>query len=99
MVQVLEKVTKEELGRRLSMIRAYLELTLEDVESRSAALGDRIPTSTLSGYERGHRFPPLERLTTLCRCYDGADMGALLSSEPDWFSRVWSNPELLVPAA
>ena len=99
---VLEEVDSAELGRRLEVVRTYLGLTLDDVAGRVARLTRltrvRISRSALSSYENGNE-PPIKKLRVVCRALDGADMGAFLTSDPDWFTRVWSNPELLVPAA
>jgi transcriptional regulator with XRE-family HTH domain len=95
MVQTLEEVDPPELGRRLKVIRVYLGFTLEEVSRRA---NGKVSKSAVSAYENGHEAS-LKKFRLLCRALEGADMGALLSSEPDWFSRVWSNPELLVPAA
>jgi len=87
------KEFRKELGRRLAAVRAYRELSIPDVTALTG-----ISTSAISRYERGERPIPAERLFVLAETYD-VPMAELLPLDGDLPTRVWSNPELLVPAA
>jgi transcriptional regulator with XRE-family HTH domain len=88
------EISRKELGRRLRVLRAAAGIP--SLEELGLKVG--MSMSTLSGYEKGKTWPPIPKLQLLAAFY-GIPLADLLSSDGDSPMRVWSNPELLVPAA
>lgn len=79
-----EMVGKEELGRRLHLLR-WGHWTLREIQIKTG-----IPQSNVSRWERGigKRYPDLDGLAALAALY-GVAVSDLL--DPDYDTRVWSN--------
>jgi transcriptional regulator with XRE-family HTH domain len=84
------RMTPRELGARLQELRFIRHLSLREVAEKI-----ELPPTTLSGWERGMRFPPTERLQQLAELYD-VPLGNLYGTSDewrDWFTRAWAKLE------
>lgn len=79
-------IGREELGRRISSLRGYLQLSQSDFGKPA-----RAGRNTIGAWERGSTSAPIDQLDALCQHWFGR--GALELLSPDWDSRVWSKRE------
>lgn len=80
-------ISREELGRRISALRGYLQLS-------QAAFGAPVGAgrNTVRAWEKAKAGRvPLDQVEALCQHWFGR--GALELLSPDWDSRVWSKRE------
>lgn len=75
--------TKREVGRRLTLARKRLDLTLQEVCDRVPSLGGN--PSKLGNYEKGRRMPDLDTLKAIAQVLqtDAAWLATLIDEEPD----------------
>lgn len=86
-------ISREELGRRISALRGYLQLTQEEFGAPVGA-----GRNTVRAWEKGKAGkPPLDQIEALCQHWFGQSALDLLG--PDWDSRVWSKPKAKHAAA
>jgi transcriptional regulator with XRE-family HTH domain len=76
-------VSREELGRRISALQGYLQISQGGFGEPAG-----VHRNTIAAWEKATMRVSLEKLEELCQHWFGRTALELLS--PDWDSRVWS---------